>query len=131
MTPPQPSELTIAADALAHVVAQLIPEKADPQLAHQFRLARGKLLESTHSALSGATVMAAGAVVALDNKLNRLAASRGERLQEIQRDVDRLSARLHTLEDEFLDDGQIGQMVSALYGLAGEFESLKQRQAGG
>jgi len=123
----KPSELTLAADALARVVAQLLPEAADPGLALAFREALGNLLAST---LSGATVMAAGAVVALDRKVETLAKTRGERLREVQLDVDRLSDRIHQLEDAFLDEGVIGQISATMYALANEIEALKVRQVG-
>lgn len=127
MPDPQPSELTRASDELARVVTQLLPSSADPELVQRFRAALGDLLAAT---LGGATVMAAGAVVALDNKVNRLTVTRGERLREVQADIDRLSSRIHSLEDQFLDDGQVGQLAGAMYHLASELEHLKQRAAG-
>lgn len=121
------SPLTLAADELSRVVAQMLPHNADPALALEFRQAVGKLIETT---LSGATVMAAGAVVALNNKVDKIAQTRGERLRELQLDVDRLSNRIHQLEDAFLDDGTIGQLVEAMHQLAVEIEALKVRQVG-
>jgi len=122
MQAPKPSELTLAADELARVVSHLLPSAADPQLVLQFRAALGNLLAAT---LSGATVMAAGAVVALNNKVDRIAQTRGERLREVQMDVDRLSTRIHELEDAFLDDGQVGEIVSAMHRIAVDVEMLK------
>lgn len=125
--PKEPAELTKASDELARIVAELLPASADPQLAHQFRVALGNLLAAT---LGGATAMAAGAVVALDHKVERLAASRGERLREVQADVDRLATRIHALEDEFLDSGQVGQMAQTVHKLAVDVGELKERAAG-
>lgn len=125
--PTQSSKLNAAADALARVVAELISPSADPQLAHAFREALGTLLAET---LGGATVMAAGAVVALNAKVDRIAESRGARLLDIQRELDRLAERVHTIEDAFLDDGQIGQLAATMYTLAGEIELLKARSVG-
>lgn len=121
------SELTKASDELARVVAELLPPDADPNLAARFRAALGNLLAST---LSGATVMAAGAVVAVNNKLDRIAAVRGERLREVQIDLDRLAARVHALEDQFLDAGQVGELAATMFKLAEEVSLLKDRQAG-
>lgn len=123
----QPSELTRCSDAMATAVAALLPRDADPQKLIDFRQALGDLLAAT---LGGATVMAAGAVVALDTKVERLANARGQRLREIQADVDRISARVHALEDQFLDDGAVGRIEVAAHQLAVEVEQLKERVAG-
>lgn len=125
---PKLSELTLAADAMARIVARLLPDDADPQLALEFRQALGKLLETT---LSGASVMAAGAVLAVDHKVDRLAHARGERLREVEHDMNLLAKRIHQIEDEFLDVGTVGQLASATHRLAVEVEALKARQVGG
>ena len=127
MTTPPITELTKASDELARVVVELLPRDADPELAIRFRVALGNLLAST---LSGATVMAAGAVVMVNDKFERIANQRGERLREVQLDIDRLAARVHALEDQFLDAGQVGQLAATMYKLAGEVEHLKDRQVG-
>lgn len=123
----KPNELTTAADALALVVARLLPASADTQLVTDFRAALGNLLAAT---LGGATVMAAGAVVALDAKVERLANSRGERLRAVQADVDRIAMRVHALEDQFLDNGAVGRIEAAAHRLAVEVGQLKERAAG-
>lgn len=122
-----PSELTRTSDALAAAVANLLPHGHDPLLIVAFKKALGDLLAAT---LGGATVMAAGAVVALDNKVERLAQVRGERLRQLQLDVDQLSTRIHSLEDEFLDDGTVGQLSTSVATIALEVEALKARQVG-
>lgn len=119
----QPSELTKASDALAVAVTALLPHDHDPQQIANFRTALGDLLAAT---LGGATAMAAGAVVAVNNKLDRLAEVRGQRLREVQLDLDRVSARVHALEDAFLDAGTVGQLAVTMYALAHEMERLAQ-----
>ena len=121
------SEIARASDTLASAVAALLPSGHDPQLIVSFRAALGDLLAAT---LGGATVMAAGAVVALDNKVERIAHARGERLRQLQLDVDQLSVRIHALEDEFLDAGTVGQLSHSIATIAMEVEALKSRQVG-
>lgn len=123
----QSSELTRASDELARVVALMLPAERSAELAEQFRAALADLLAAT---LGGATVLAAGAVLAVDAKVDRLAKVRGERLREVQLDVDRLATRIHALEDAFLDRGQVGQLAQLLYTLATDVERLKERAAG-
>lgn len=123
----QSERLSAAADEMAAAVAAFLPPGDDLQKLVAFRAALGTLLAET---LGGATVMAAGAVVALDTKIERLASARGQRLREIQADVDRISVRVHALEDQFLDDGAVGRIEVAAHQLAVEVEQLKERVAG-
>lgn len=122
-----PSELTRTSDALAAAVAALLPSGHDPSLIVAFKKALGDLLAAT---LGGATVMAAKAVVVLDNKVERLAQVRGERLRQLQLDVDQLASRIHALEDEFLDAGTVGLLSTSVATIALEVEQLKARQVG-
>jgi VIT1/CCC1 family predicted Fe2+/Mn2+ transporter len=125
--PRKESELTKASNELARVVAEMLPSDADPNLAIRFREALGNLLAST---LSGATVMAAGAVVAVNNKVDRLDKARGDRLRDLQLDLDQIALRVHGLEDQFLDAGQVGELSRTMYQLANEIEQLKAQQVG-
>lgn len=124
----QPSELTRCSDALAQAVAALLPVGHDPALIGTFRAALGDLLAAT---LGGATTMVAGAVVALDNKVEKLSSARIKQLHDIQADLDRIAARLHTVEDAFLDSGVVGRISTSVAALAMEVERLKERHAGG
>lgn len=74
--------------------------------------------------------MAAGVVVALDAKVERLSRARIKQILDIQADLDRVSDRVHALQDEFLDGGQIGQIANSLAAMALEVEALKARQLG-
>ena len=127
MSNTKPNELTTAADALARVVGQMLPAGIGPALAAEFRRALGDLLAAT---LGGATVMAAGAVVALDNKVERLANTRGEALRAVQLDLDRIAVRVHQLEDQFLDAGAVGAIQTIIARIALDVERLKERQVG-
>ena len=123
----QPNELTRCSDALALAVAALLPAKHDPALIAAFRVALSDLLAAT---LGGATTMVAGAVVALDAKVEKLSAARIRQLHDIQVDLHTIATRLHALEDEFLDSGTVGQIGISVAALALEVERLKDRQVG-
>lgn len=45
---------------------------------------------------------------------------------DIERDLRQISARLHTLEDHFEDDGLITQLVETVHQLAVRIEQLSQ-----
>lgn len=57
--------------------------------------------------------------------------SNAGRWRDVERDLRLLSARIHALEDAFLDDGQIGAIVTAVHRLAIDVEELKARRVGG
>lgn len=124
----EPTELTRASDAMARAVANLLPANAPPAIIAEFRIALGDLLAAT---LGGATVMAAKAVLAVDAKVDRLAAIRGKALQDVQHDLDRVAKRVHLLEDEFLPPGAVGQLQDAVAVLARDVEKLKERAVHG
>lgn len=69
-------------------------------------------------------------VRALDDKVNHLAQARGARLRELEHDMNLLAKRIHQLEDEFLDSGQVGQLAEAMHRLAVEIGLLKARMVG-
>jgi hypothetical protein len=66
---PGPSEVTRCADALARAVGALLPHHADPLLLAAFQAALSDMIAAT---IGGASSMAAGAVVSVDDKVNQL-----------------------------------------------------------
>lgn len=56
--------------------------------------------------------------------------SRSQLLLDIEHDLNRISKRLHALEDHFENDGIIMQIADAIHQLTVEIESMKARQVG-
>lgn len=121
------NELTRCSDALAAAVAALLPGDADPALIAAFRQALSDWQAAT---LGSATRMVAGMIVSLDAKIDRLSHARITQVHDTQVDLDRVSVRVHALEDAFLDSGTVGQLVHAQAALALKIGMLESRQVG-
>lgn len=118
----EPSKLTQAIDQLAHVVAEMISNDVDPQLAHKLH---GAIAAYSEQLIEAATIMAASSVLTVDRRVTAQLDDHARTHLDVKKQISDVLVRLSEVEDHVSQTGILGGVVRDNYMLATKLETLE------